>query len=88
MVPLRNKPKRSEATQRRVRRPFSVAEVEALVQAVEKLGTGRCVVCFQYTNMLISHFRRQASTLLSVSVSAGGEMSNSVPLRMQSTGLT
>ncbi|CAL9180324.1 unnamed protein product [Musa hybrid cultivar] len=41
MVPLRNKPKRSEATQRRVRRPFSVAEVEALVQAVEKLGTGR-----------------------------------------------
>ncbi|URE45518.1 SANT [Musa troglodytarum] len=41
MVPLRNKPKRSEATQRRVRRPFSVAEVEALVHAVEKLGTGR-----------------------------------------------
>ncbi|CAN4098825.1 unnamed protein product [Withania somnifera] len=40
VVPLR-KPKRSEATQRRIRRPFSVAEVEALVQAVEKLGTGR-----------------------------------------------
>ncbi|WMV35913.1 hypothetical protein MTR67_029298 [Solanum verrucosum] len=39
-VPLR-KPKRSEATQRRIRRPFSVSEVEALVQAVEKLGTGR-----------------------------------------------
>ncbi|CAN4100976.1 unnamed protein product [Withania somnifera] len=38
--PLR-KPKRSEATRRRIRRPFSVAEVEALVQAVEKLGTGR-----------------------------------------------
>ncbi|KAG5603008.1 hypothetical protein H5410_034378 [Solanum commersonii] len=37
-VPLR---KRSEATQRRIRRPFSVSEVEALVQAVEKLGTGR-----------------------------------------------
>lgn len=26
---------------RRIRRPFSVAEVEVLVQAVEKLGTGR-----------------------------------------------
>ncbi|XP_059428641.1 telomere repeat-binding protein 5-like isoform X2 [Corylus avellana] len=30
-----------EFTQRRIRRPFSVSEVEALVQAVEKLGTGR-----------------------------------------------
>jgi hypothetical protein len=26
---------------RRIRRPFSVAEVEALVEAVERLGTGR-----------------------------------------------
>lgn len=42
VVPLR-KPKRSELAQRRIRRPFSVAEVEALVQAVEKLGTGRFV---------------------------------------------
>nr|GMD20306.1 telomere repeat-binding protein 5-like isoform X1 [Ipomoea batatas] len=40
VVPAR-KPKRSEAAQRRIRRPFSVSEVEALVQAVEKLGTGR-----------------------------------------------
>nr|XP_010931283.1 telomere repeat-binding protein 3 isoform X3 [Elaeis guineensis] len=40
MVPLR-KPRRSELPQRRIRRPFSVSEVEALVQAVEKLGTGR-----------------------------------------------
>ncbi|XP_052210416.1 telomere repeat-binding protein 5-like isoform X2 [Diospyros lotus] len=39
-VPMR-KSKRSEAMQRRIRRPFSVSEVEALVQAVEKLGTGR-----------------------------------------------
>ncbi|KAF5476080.1 hypothetical protein F2P56_007822 [Juglans regia] len=31
----------SEYVQRRIRRPFSVSEVEALVQAVEKLGTGR-----------------------------------------------
>lgn len=30
-----------QAAQRRIRRPFSVGEVEALVQAVEKLGTGR-----------------------------------------------
>ncbi|KAL6907621.1 hypothetical protein ACP4OV_002660 [Aristida adscensionis] len=37
-----NKSKRSpEQGQRRIRRPFSVAEVEALVLAVEKLGTGR-----------------------------------------------
>uniref|UniRef100_A0A6V7QSY5 Telomere repeat-binding protein 5-like n=1 Tax=Ananas comosus var. bracteatus TaxID=296719 RepID=A0A6V7QSY5_ANACO len=40
VVPLR-KSRRSELAQRRIRRPFSVAEVEALVQAVEKLGTGR-----------------------------------------------
>ncbi|KAL6516449.1 hypothetical protein OROGR_019754 [Orobanche gracilis] len=41
VVPL-CKSKRSEsAAQRRIRRPFTVSEVEALVQAVEKLGTGR-----------------------------------------------
>ncbi|KAL3518176.1 hypothetical protein ACH5RR_020765 [Cinchona calisaya] len=40
VVPMQ-KSKRSEAAQRRIRRPFSVSEVEALVQAVEKLGTGR-----------------------------------------------
>lgn len=40
VVPMR-KPKRCETVQRRIRRPFSVFEVEALVQAVEKLGTGR-----------------------------------------------
>ncbi|KAL8129912.1 hypothetical protein V2J09_019067 [Rumex salicifolius] len=36
-----HKSKRSESGQRRIRRPFSVSEVEALVQAVEELGTGR-----------------------------------------------
>nr|XP_016503288.1 PREDICTED: telomere repeat-binding protein 4-like [Nicotiana tabacum] len=41
MVPLNQKSKRSELSQRRIRRPFSVAEVEALVEAVEHLGTGR-----------------------------------------------
>ncbi|XP_072959831.1 telomere-binding protein 1-like [Typha angustifolia] len=40
VVPLR-KSRRCELAQRRIRRPFSVAEVEALVQAVEKIGTGR-----------------------------------------------
>lgn len=34
-------PKSQSICKRRLRRPFSVAEVEALVQAVEKLGTGR-----------------------------------------------
>ncbi|KAK6145375.1 hypothetical protein DH2020_022195 [Rehmannia glutinosa] len=41
VVPVNPKSKRSELSQRRIRRPFSVAEVEALVGAVEKLGTGR-----------------------------------------------
>ncbi|XP_058099292.1 telomere repeat-binding protein 2-like isoform X2 [Magnolia sinica] len=41
VVPLHRKSRRSELVQRRIRRPFSVTEVEALVQAVEKLGTGR-----------------------------------------------
>ncbi|KAG6481281.1 hypothetical protein ZIOFF_057877 [Zingiber officinale] len=46
IVPLPNKPKikSCQIAQRRVRRPFTVAEVEALVQAVEKLGTGRFVL--------------------------------------------
>ncbi|KAK7262475.1 hypothetical protein RJT34_30048 [Clitoria ternatea] len=41
VVPGVHKPRRSEVVQRRIRRPFTVDEVEALVQAVEKLGTGR-----------------------------------------------
>ncbi|CAN8256418.1 unnamed protein product [Cochlearia groenlandica] len=41
IVPLNEKPKRTEASQRRTRRPFSVNEVEALVHAVEEIGTGR-----------------------------------------------
>nr|XP_025673778.1 telomere repeat-binding protein 5 isoform X3 [Arachis hypogaea] len=41
LLPVPQKSKRPETVQRRIRRPFSVAEVEALVQAVEKLGTGR-----------------------------------------------
>lgn len=45
VVPVHRKSKRSEIVQRRIRRPFSVAEVEALVQAVEKLGTGRYFRC-------------------------------------------
>ncbi|OWM87479.1 hypothetical protein CDL15_Pgr022590 [Punica granatum] len=41
IVPANQKNKRTELSQRRIRRPFSVSEVEALVQAVEELGTGR-----------------------------------------------
>ncbi|XP_031487999.1 telomere repeat-binding protein 5-like [Nymphaea colorata] len=41
VVPLHRKPHRAELVQRRIRRPFSVSEVEALVKAVEKIGTGR-----------------------------------------------
>ncbi|KAH0936868.1 hypothetical protein HID58_004329 [Brassica napus] len=41
IVPLNEKSKRTELSQRRTRRPFSVTEVEALVAAVEELGTGR-----------------------------------------------
>lgn len=41
VVPGNRKSKRFDIGQRRIRRPFSVSEVEALVQAVEKLGTGR-----------------------------------------------
>jgi len=43
LVPLNHKSRGSEIGKRRIRRPFSVAEVEALVHAVEKLGTGRYV---------------------------------------------
>lgn len=49
VVPVNQKIRRSEIAQRRTRRPFSVAEVEALVQAVEELGTGRCdFLVFRY----------------------------------------
>ncbi|KAJ0678356.1 putative transcription factor MYB-HB-like family [Helianthus annuus] len=42
VVPLSEKPaKKFEFSQRRTRRPFSVSEVEALVEAVETLGAGR-----------------------------------------------
>ena len=43
VVPFRRKPGNPDFSQRRIRRPFSVPEVEALVQAVEKLGTGRFI---------------------------------------------
>lgn len=41
LVPMQSKSRSLDIGKRRVRRPFSVAEVEALVHAVEKLGTGR-----------------------------------------------
>eukprot|EP01018_Ginkgo_biloba_P009609 Gb_10303 [translate_table: standard] len=41
LVPLRHRSRGTEIGKRRLRRPFTVAEVEVLVQAVEKHGTGR-----------------------------------------------
>ncbi|PON38587.1 Octamer-binding transcription factor [Parasponia andersonii] len=41
VVPFHRKSGHHEYLKRRIRRPFSVSEVEALVRAVEKLGTGR-----------------------------------------------
>jgi hypothetical protein len=41
LVPVRQKPGALDVAKRRMRCPFSVAEVESLVHAVEKLGTGR-----------------------------------------------
>lgn len=41
VIPFCHKPRNPDFVQRRIWRSFSVSEVEALVQAVEKLGTGR-----------------------------------------------
>ncbi|KAL9231372.1 hypothetical protein vseg_006609 [Gypsophila vaccaria] len=41
VLPMNQRSKHFENGHRRTRRPFSVSEVEALVHAVEKLGTGR-----------------------------------------------
>lgn len=46
VIPLNQKTRHAELVQRRTRRPFSVSEVEALVHAVEELGTGRCDVLY------------------------------------------
>lgn len=54
VVPVNQKTKRTEALQRRTRRPFSVTEVEALVSAVEELGTGRCGVLHLSPSCLLS----------------------------------
>uniref|UniRef100_M1A7D4 Telomere binding protein TBP1 n=1 Tax=Solanum tuberosum TaxID=4113 RepID=M1A7D4_SOLTU len=54
VVPMNPKNRCSELSQRRTRRPFSVAEVEALVEAVEQLGTGRWrdvkICAFEYAD--------------------------------------
>ncbi|KAJ9548388.1 hypothetical protein OSB04_020931 [Centaurea solstitialis] len=53
-----SKSKQQDCAQRRIRRPFSVSEVEALVEAVEKLGTGRyvCVVMFRWRDVKLRAF--------------------------------
>jgi len=48
LVPMQSKSHSLDIGKRRVRRPFSVVEVEALVRAVEKLGTGR-YLCYNMT---------------------------------------
>ncbi|KAE8679467.1 Telomeric DNA binding protein 1, putative isoform 2 [Hibiscus syriacus] len=48
VVPANQKIRKSELAQRRTRRPFSVSEVEALVQAVEVLSTGRVMAAHAY----------------------------------------
>lgn len=42
--PVGPRGRRTDMAQRRTRRPFSISEVEALIQAVEELGTGKYVV--------------------------------------------
>lgn len=54
VVPLNQNTKRSELVQRRARRPFSVSEVEALVQAVEDVGTGRFDFYQLYPHLLLT----------------------------------
>jgi len=86
VVPV-NKSKRSpEQGQRRIRRPFSVAEVEALVLAVEKLGTGRYNCLFPSFDVTLYTFLGSVILQHSYGYVAGGEMLNSVLLAMQSTG--
>jgi len=81
-----NKSKRSpEQGQRRIRRPFSVAEVEALVLAVEKLGTGRYNCLFPSFDVTLYTFLGSVIQD-SYGYVAGGEMLNSVHLTTQSTG--
>jgi hypothetical protein len=80
-----NKTKRSpEQGHRRIRRPFSVAEVEALVLAVEKLGTGRYNFLYPLIRPDIIYCLLYFS-LYSYGYHVGGEMLNFALLTMQST---
>jgi hypothetical protein len=80
-----NKSKRSpEQGQRRIRRPFSVAEVEALVLAVEKLGTGRYSLFIPLVD-LTQNFMASVFSLYGYGYHVGGEMLNFARLTMRST---
>jgi hypothetical protein len=86
VVPV-NKSKRSpEQGQRRIRRPFSVAEVEALVLAVEKLGTGRYSCLFPSFDQRKFTFMGSVFLQHSYGYDVGGEMLNSALLTTPSTG--
>lgn len=74
VVPVSQKSRRSELAQRRTRRPFSVSEVEALVQAVEELGTGRFDFLFvAFHKHPLPHLDRKIGLLMCLTY-AGGVM--------------
>lgn len=70
---LQLKSKRSDMAQRRIRRPFSVSEVEALVQAVEELGTGRYA---QHPLFSLYALKLQHTDLMILHLFSGGGMLN------------
>lgn len=82
VVPVNQKIRRTDIAQRRTRRPFSVSEVEALVQAVEELGTGRCnfLHCCSFLYALLIAL---SLSTWSFTHNAGGVMLNCVLLRIQ-----
>ena len=89
-VPVNNKlSKRSELSQRRTRRPFSVTEVESLVEAVENLGTGRCEMPHLAILFLLNGSALSVNIvlILSIKIYAEGVMLKFVHLMMQTTEL-
>ena len=74
IVPLNQKPKRTELAQRRTRRPFSVTEVEALVQAVEELGTGRYIYRFMWFLVVVLIAKTQKANGFDISHRTDGVM--------------
>ena len=78
IVPL-CKSKRSEIGQRRIRRPFTVGEVETLVGAVEQLGTGRSV-SNEFVSVVFISDHMLAHVFLLMLFCSGGELLKRLPL--------